>query len=107
MIPAVTDDSYGDENFHCQVKFDPTVSLEKVPVNASDFNRYYSPEDVQLFTMFEIVNSREESLFEFNLANKEYDKLQEKPVENRAARVQRLTDFYAANALLELSPFED
>jgi len=87
--------------------FDPTVVAD-VPKNASDFRRYYSPEDVQLFTMFEICDSRERSLFEFNLASKEYNK-QQKPViaESRKARVDRLAAFYAVNAAAEISPFED
>lgn len=87
--------------------FDQTIVAD-VPKNAADFRRYFSPEDVQLFTMFEICDSREQSLFEFNLANKEFDKLAEqKPVESRSARVARLTAFYAENAAAEISPFED
>ncbi len=96
-----------NENFHCLVQFDPTVVVD-VPKNPADFRRYYSPEDVQLFTMFEICDSRERSLFEFNLASKEFNK-HDKPIqaESRKARVDRLAAFYAENAAAEISPFED
>lgn len=86
--------------------FDPTVVAD-VPKNPADFRRVYDPEYLDLFLTFEIVDSRERSLFEFNLANKEYDKLQEKPENTRAARVAKLAAFYGANAHLELSPFEE
>ncbi len=87
--------------------FDPTV-VTNVPKNASDFKRVFDPEGVQEFLMFDIVDSQERSLFEFNLANKEYDKLNVAvPVESRADRVNRLAAFYAENAAAEISPFED
>lgn len=86
--------------------FDQRI-VDNVPKNKEDFTRVYDPEYLDLFLTFEIVDSRERSLFEFNLANKEYDKLQEKPENTRAARVAKLAAFYGANAHLELSPFEE
>lgn len=93
--------------------FDYTV-VAGVPTKPEDFTRVFDEEYLELMRMFEIVDSHDVSLFEFNLNKSKLDKEVGKPeaikqakVDARAARVANLAAFYAENEKNEISPFED
>ena len=89
--------------------FDQRIETN-VPKNPADFQRVFDEDYLELFTMFEIVNSREESLFEFNAVKNRVDAHRDPKAivgsPERVARVEALRAFYSTNDG-ELSPFED